>query len=456
MTAADGLSPDRADEIAAFVRDWLADADVPGASVAVVTPDETVYADGFGSRDLADNRPATADTVYGVGSVTKSFAALAVLRLRDRGVLALDDAVGDYAGVDLRNDGDPVTLHELLTHSSGLPSLGVSETLIARQAGIGEVGVPLGDRDDFHAHVSGADDEFAPRGDRFMYCNTGFTLLGEVVEAVTGTPFAEHVDAAILDPLGMDRSTFDADEFRDREDRMTPYFLDDGPEPTDLPVRELSEAPGGLLAPVTDLARYVRFQLNGGTLDGREIVAADSLAEAHRGHVETDDGDRYGYGWFRTDALGGTVGHSGSIGVSSAYVGFLDGGDLGVAVAANASPDHALSAVGHGVLAAVRGDDPRDEVPLFARRDRFDAVTGDYETYRGVREATVERDGEVLRLEFTDAFGGDGIALVPADPRATEFFALSASGDRKSVAFEVGENGGVDCFYDRWRLHKAG
>jgi len=70
---------DRTDAVAAFVRDWLADTGVPGASVAVVTSDETVYAKGFGSRDLAENRPATADTVYGVGSVTKSFAALAVL-----------------------------------------------------------------------------------------------------------------------------------------------------------------------------------------------------------------------------------------------------------------------------------------------------------------------------------------------------------------------------------------
>lgn len=446
---------DRTDDAASLVRDVLADDGIPGMSVAVVTPEETVWVDGFGSRDLAENLPATPETVYGVGSVTKSFAALAVLQLRDRGALALDDAVDDYAGVDLRNDGDPVTIQDLLTHSSGLPSLGVSEALIARQAGIGEAGVPLGDRDDFHAHVAGAAGEFAPRGDRFMYCNTGYMLLGEVVEAVSGTPFADYVEAEILDPLGMDRSTFDGDTFEATDDRMTPYYLDDGPEATDLPVRELSQAPGGLLAPVTDLARYVRMQLRGGSLDGREVVAADSLAEAHAGHVETDTGP-YGYGWGHADRFGETVvGHSGSIGVASAYVGFVEGGDLGVAVAANASPDYPLAAVGHGVLAAVRGLDPADEVPLFARRDRFDGIVGDYETYRGVREATIERDGQTLRLEFTDAFGGDGISVVPADPEASEFFALSSSGERKPVEFEVGEDGGVDCFYDRWRLHRV-
>jgi hypothetical protein len=94
-------------------------------------------------------------------------------------------------------------------------------------------------------------------------------------------------------------------------------------------------------------------------------------------------------------------------------------------------------------------------VSLFARRDRLDALTGDYESYRGVREATVERDGEVLRLEFTDAFGGDPITLVPADPEASEFFAVSSSGKRKRVAFEMAEDGSVDCFYDRLRLHRA-
>lgn len=166
------LPDDRIDAIETFVGDWLAEERMPGASVTVTTDEDLAYAGGFGSRDLAENDPATAETVYGVGSVTKSFTALAILQLVERGLVALDDPVADHLDVDLPGKADP-TLHELLTHSSGVPSLGTSSALIARQAGIGETGLPLGDREDFYRHLASADGEVAPAGDRFMYCNTG-------------------------------------------------------------------------------------------------------------------------------------------------------------------------------------------------------------------------------------------------------------------------------------------
>lgn len=481
----EGLPADARREIAAFLRDWLADEGLPGVSVAVVRGDDVVYADGFGSRDLAGDRPATGDTLYGVGSVTKSFAALAVTQLSEAGDLDVADPASEY--LDAATDAlaadlpEGITLHHLLTHSSGVPSLGTSEALIARRLDLAELGVPLGDREDFHAHVAGGlDERRGDPGEHVMYCNSGYSLLGEVVETVSGRSFAEYVEAEILDPLGMDRSTFDGGAYEADGDAATPYLLDvpggdedvagggdgDGgsatPEPTDLPVRELSAAPGGLASSARELGRYVACQRNGGALDGARLASQSAFDRMHEGHVETDSGP-YGYGWRRRELEAGAgttvVGHSGSIAVSTAYAGFTPDDEWGVAVCCNAAPDYALRAVGEAVLTALLGGDPGD-APVFARRDRLDRLTGTYESYRGIRTAEVTREGETLRLAFTDALGGEPSSLVPEDDAvpvedgSAAFYRLAADGGRQSVEFEVGEDC-VDLFVDRWRLHRV-
>ncbi|MXR22566.1 serine hydrolase domain-containing protein, partial [Halobacterium bonnevillei] len=124
------LDDDRRDAVESFVADWLTDESVPSAGVALVDGDDVVYADGFGARDLESNAPASAETMYGVASVTKSFVATSVLQLERDGHLDLDDSVTEH--VDYFSElADPPTVHELLSHTSGMPSDGASVALIA-------------------------------------------------------------------------------------------------------------------------------------------------------------------------------------------------------------------------------------------------------------------------------------------------------------------------------------
>ncbi len=182
--------------------EWQTTNDVPGLSVAVVRDDELVFTDGFGSRDLTTNRPATADTLYGVASVTKSFVALAIMRLQEAGKLDVTDSVADHIPFELNG----ATIHDLLTHSSGLPSLGVSEMLISRRAGLEEIEIPMADRDDFHFHVRNATDKIAADpGERFFYSNGSYMLLDEIIEACSGRSFEAYATEEILEPLGMER-----------------------------------------------------------------------------------------------------------------------------------------------------------------------------------------------------------------------------------------------------------
>lgn len=455
------LDQNRRRAVDRYLHEWLTDNSLPGASVAIVHGDETVYATGAGARDLETNAPATPETLYGIGSVTKSVTALAIAQLHDHGGLTFSDPVADYLDAVEEEQFD-ATLHELLSHSSGLPSLGTSEVLIARQSGLGEYGVPMADWEDFYHHLTEGLEERLDDSS-FRYCNSGYTLLGEVVTAVDGRPFPTYVDEEILEPLGMLRSTFEPEKYAEDANAATAYWLhdeDDGdgrgeetaPEAVPPPVRERSYAAGGLVTPVTELARYLRYNARG-ELDGDRLVSQETIQQLHAGHTETPEGP-YGYGWQRREFLDRTlVGHGGSVAVSTAFAGFTDDAEWAVALACNAAPDHSLAGPAMALLAAAMGEQPA-AVPFVARRRALKKFIGRYESYRGIKDATVERDGETLRLSFEDILG-DETSLMPVDPVDGEFEQSLASGARRSVTFEQ-TGDGVECFIDRWRLHRVG
>lgn len=486
--------------VADFCRRILTEDPVPGLSVALVTSDGEAYADGFGARDLTGNRPTSADTLYGVGSVTKSVTATAVLQLADAGMCQLSDRASDHLDVDLGDDpDDPITLHHLLSHTSGVPSLGVSEALIARRVRRGEAGIPLSSHDDFYAHVEGAaaSERAAAPGERFAYCNTGYCLLGDVVEELTGKPFPAYVEDHVFAPLGMERSTFDDTEFSMDDDHMTQYLVEGGDlVAASLPTREVSQPAGGVLTSVRELGRYLQSHLNGGKLPGSAAGADDENGGASEvdGDVDGETNDHstrllpeprmealygeyadtpagpYGYGW-RTRSVAGheLIGHAGSIAVSSAYVGFSPDQDVGIALAANSSPDYSLAALGEGVFATLLDEDPASAVPFFRRRDRFGHLTGEYASYRGIMSAAVVEDGGTLRLELASPMSDSSFPLHPAnleraddsdgtDPTAGDvlhFTAPPKTGDRRPVEFRFTDGGDVRLLVDRWNLRKV-
>jgi CubicO group peptidase (beta-lactamase class C family) len=440
-----------------FVADWLTDNDVPGAGVAIVDGDDVAYLDGFGARDLAANEPATPDTRFGVASITKSVVGLCVLQLADDGDLDVDAPVTEYvehfAGLD-----DPPTLHDLLTHTSGMPSDGASVALAARMLGEGSETAPLSSEADRRRSIAQSLGERDRSGDRFHYYNTGYTVLGAVVEAVDGRPLSEYVDDEVLGPLGMDRSVLRADP-TGCDDGMTPYLLDgDGPERSTFPVKDIGAA-GGLLSTARDLATYLRFGMHG----DESVLPRDSLERAQRGHAvrgEQLDGTekRYGYGWMRRSFLGDDlVGHSGTLSVTSAYLGFLEDRELGVAVAANTAPEVHPMHVGPALLAILEGVDPEDAVAFHALRAKAERVTGSYESFRGVATGEVEQSGAGVAVSLETALGGETLTGRPVstDPDDLTYEAVSAAGDRVLLEFEAAADG-LDLFVRRWRLHRTG
>ncbi len=158
---------------------YMERARMPGFSIAVVRDGETIYAEGFGLRDTQKDLPATPDTLYGIGSITKSFVAIGIMQLVEAGKIELDDPVSKHIPFELGLPDDPITIRHLLTHSPGIPSLATSTVAISRGLGL-DTGVPLGSAADFYRLVNGAQDEIVAKpGERFFYHNAAWRMLGQ-------------------------------------------------------------------------------------------------------------------------------------------------------------------------------------------------------------------------------------------------------------------------------------
>ena len=171
-------------------------------SILVAEKGKVVYAKGLGLANMEWSIPNQPDTKFRIGSITKQFTATLILQLVEEGKLKLDGKITDYL-TDYRKDtGDRVTIHHLLNHTSGIPSYtGRPDFRTAIMRNPYKVA-------DFVKQLTSGDLEFEP-GSRFRYNNSGYVLLGAIIEKVTGKSYETVLTERILKPLGMTNSGYD-------------------------------------------------------------------------------------------------------------------------------------------------------------------------------------------------------------------------------------------------------
>jgi CubicO group peptidase (beta-lactamase class C family) len=244
-------------EVDQILRRFVADKKIPGMVWGVVIDGRLAHVESAGVRDRSSNAPVTAGTVFRIASMTKSFTALAVLKLRDEGKLSLEDPVSkwipEFARMELPTlDTAPLRIRQLMSHSAGFPEdnpwgdqqLSVSDADLTQWL---RRGIPFS----------------TPPGSRYEYSNYAFGLLGRVVTKASGMPYEKYVRAEILAKLGMDASTFEFSEepanARAAGYRLQPdgTYLEEAPLP-----HGVFGSMGGLLTTATDLGKYVAFHLS--------------------------------------------------------------------------------------------------------------------------------------------------------------------------------------------------
>lgn len=323
-----GAAPEPADsaELRAYV-DSLAvsvldGGPAAGMSVAVVRGPDTLVWEGYGEADLELDVPARPETVYRIASITKQFTAAAVLRQAEAGRLSLDDPVRGFLP-ELPFPEAGITVRHLLTHTSGIPDYPDVEGLLSSFP-----------RDPGHETLLGAlgDTPLAfPPGTDWKYSNTGYYLLGMVLEEVTGTPYDQYVRDSLAAPLGLDRTLYCWNQPL-VEDRAEGYATDEGGLVNEEPLEmALPFAAGGLCSTVGDLVAWSR------ALYGGEVVGEASL-ELMTSPVTLPDsvGTEYGFG-VRVDSMAGyrKLYHSGGINGFASHLSHYPEDGLTVAVLVN-------------------------------------------------------------------------------------------------------------------------
>ncbi len=276
----------QARELEGMIRTTMRKNHIVGMSVSVVSGDTRLLSAGYGFADRARRIPVTADSVFPLGSVTKLFTATAVMQLVQQGAVDLDAPVSRYLGELARETpyaGGP-TVRQLLTHHGGLPGNYMEGFELLRPEPKAFRALP--------GLIAGTAAASAP-DTVFAYSNCGYSLLGCIVERVSGTAYTEFVSRNLLAPLGMSRTRF----FTSTADAAETVMGYDGR--TEIPVYPIRDMPAGALqGTAADMERFMRFIFDRGRegVLGRE--AFREMIRRQNAEVTLDGGFPIGLGYW--------------------------------------------------------------------------------------------------------------------------------------------------------------
>ena len=303
-----------------------------GIVAAVVKGKDTLLLKAYGKADVERDVPATVDTVFQIGSDTKQFTAAAILQLRDDGKLSLDDEITKWLP-DFETRGNKVTLRHLLAHTSGIVDLTEMPELRAMKL----IRNPAVTRDEVYKVISRYPLQF-PTGTMQTYSNSGFWLLGLVIEKASGMTYEEYVEKQIFERLGMTRSMYcNSSESVPR--RAYGHGLRNGIKPfvRVIPiVHTATYASGALCSTAEDLITWLKALHGGKALSRRSSVEMITPSKLNDGTPL-----RYSMGLFVGEDRRGLrfIGHGGGgFGYSSVTRWYPDA-QLAVVVLTNSEPD---------------------------------------------------------------------------------------------------------------------
>ncbi|MEO8197223.1 MAG: serine hydrolase [Thermoanaerobaculia bacterium] len=393
----------------------------PGAAVLVKWKGEVVLHRGYGMAQMDFGIPVSPEQVFEIGSVTKQFTAAILLRLAEQGKVALSDPLTQYLP-QMTFGGATITLEQLLSHTSGVPNYTDMPEWIPRWREDMSLATLLGLFQDKPLDF--------PPGTMWNYSNSGYILLGAVIEKVTGKTYEEVVESELFAPLGMKDSRYGHQEEIVRG-RVAGYMK--GPEGwANAPYLSLTQpyAAGSLMSTVDDLARWSDALEAGKVVSPASRDRMFTSAILHGGD-QNGIATRYGLGNAMTEVAGRpTHEHGGGIHGFTCDLLRVPGDDLLVVILSN-NPLQDTHELAHRVAESVLGVPPKaTPAELKLSATELDAYTGVYlvPERSGVRRV-ISREDETLRLQRT---GGDLLPLVAVGPDAFE------TADGTAIRFERG------------------
>lgn len=377
--------------------------------MAITDRERLLHESYQGWSDIGARKPVARDTLFQIGSISKSFTSVALLRLSEKGLVDLNGPVEQYVPwFKTKSSHGTITLHHLMTHTAGLIT-GTEETLAAETEVLSLAETEMG----------------AAPGEYFHYSNSGYKLLGLVLEAVTGKKASEAVMDYVVRPLGMS-STWTAivNDLRERTAVGYVPFYDDRPLPNrgrlaPGPWIESDTADGSISSTAEDMAKYVRMLLNRGMGPRGPIISEESFLKLVQKATRSDESSEeyYGYGLCTIVSGGRTlIGHTGGmVGYVSEMSLDMNAG-IGLIVMINANIE--VQNIARDVMRVLQLTISGEPLPELAEFDPL-AVQGAQE-YAGcylssARRAEVSTRGQRLFLRM-------GGVECPLEPRTKDSF----------------------------------
>jgi len=340
------LSPDQIEKIETFVANQMRLGKMPGLSVVLVRGSQTLYKKGFGFADRKTREPVTPATLFELGSTSKAFTALGVLLLQRRGLISLDDPVDRYIHwlkFKYRGKEVPVSIHQLLHQSSGIPfnTIGTIPPLEGDDA-----------LDLTVKTLRGQSLAHQP-GQKFLYATINYDVLGLLIQTLSGESYEDYMKEKVLLPLGLTSTYLTRKEALERGLAQGYKLFFKKPLAYRAPYYRGNVPAGYVITNGDDLERWLKIQL--GTIEP-EGFPLELISKTHERDPQLPDSP-YGMGWFvlpgRADILhGGQNPNYASLFILNPDL------ELGIGVLANLNSDF-VGETGLGILAILMGREPR-------------------------------------------------------------------------------------------------
>jgi CubicO group peptidase (beta-lactamase class C family) len=405
---------------------------VPGMAIAVVKDDEVVLTHGFGIASVEEETPVTPETIFAIGSATKTFTSTLVGMLVDEGTMDWDDPVTDYLpyfqmDIASANESEEITVRDVLSHRTGFTRMGL---LFAS----GEI-----PREEVLLDATRAEPYVSFR-EKFYYSNVMYMSAGVAAGKADGTDWDTLVAERIFEPLGMSSTTTSVTQAGNDSRLASGYLWDEDLQDYEYrPMRDVDNIgpSGSINSNVLDMAQWLRLQLNRGEYEGLRLISEENLIETWTTQIDITENIGYGMGWMIREWEGQSViEHGGNVDGFSAQVAMLPESDLGFVLLTNASvsplPPQTINMVWNTLL----GEEPAD-----------DGATEDYEPYIGEYIANF---GQFKDEIFTVLVQNDRLAVdIPGqqvfelkepDEEGKWYFVIS---DEIAVSFESDENDNI-------------
>ncbi len=307
--------------------------EIPGVSIGIVYDQELIWTKGYGYADLKSKKPTVSSTVYRIASLTKLFTATSILQLRDAGKLQLYDPVNKYLDWftinDEFKDTPELTIMHILTHSSGLPRE-FDELYWDNMI--------FPDSQQFITMFQESS-TILGRDEKFKYSNIAFSVLGFLIEKVSGESYADYVTKYILEPLGMNSTTVLPSP--EMPQLATGYkYRNPGHPRTAVPFTNLDAlvSAGNIASTVEDLAKFISLQFRTSPTEEKQILRGSTIREMHRVHWLKEDwsfGRGLGWGVKRVDDRT-RIRHGGYVWGYTSSISAVPADKIGVIVLTNA------------------------------------------------------------------------------------------------------------------------